>query len=147
MAKENATTRVAVQIRLLREQAGLTQAQLAHAIGTKQGSIARLENMTYGKFSMSMLQKIADYFDVVAWVEFAPFSSLLRRTTNLSPKALTPASYSEEFDSEGQPLLELDLRFDGSSICRSNYIASASVPSNAWSKFLDSTSTPLSYRK
>lgn len=89
-------TRIAIQIRLMREKAGLSQAELAEKIGTKQGAIARLESMTYGKFSISMLQRIAEYFDVVAWVEFAPFSTFVNRTQDLSAAALTPASYDED---------------------------------------------------
>lgn len=121
VAREHVTNRVAIQLRTLRENAGLTQAELARRIGTRQSVIARLESMSYGKFSISTLQKVADYFDVVAWVEFAPWSSLLRRTADLSPKSLTPASYSEEFDVQGEPSLNLTLSFDGSTICQSNY--------------------------
>lgn len=96
MAQEDTMTRIAIQIRLMREKAGLSQAELAEKIGTKQGAIARLESMTYGKFSISMLQRIAEYFDVVAWVEFAPFSTFVNRTQDLSAAALTPASYDED---------------------------------------------------
>ncbi|XWK87472.1 MAG: helix-turn-helix transcriptional regulator [Phormidium sp.] len=42
-----------------RKQAGLTQAQLADRIGTKQSVIARLEDADYEGHSLSMLQKIA----------------------------------------------------------------------------------------
>lgn len=97
MAEQNAMTRVATQVRLMRERAGLSQAELAEKIGTKQGAIARLESMSYGKFSVATLHKIAAYFDVAVWVEFVPFSTLLERTSDLSAKALTPATYSEEF--------------------------------------------------
>ncbi|WP_397474548.1 helix-turn-helix domain-containing protein [Pusillimonas sp.] len=96
-------TRIAIQVRLMREKAGLSQAELAERIGTKQGAIARLESMAYGKFSMATLHKVADFFDVVAWVEFVPFSTLLARTSDLSAEALTPAAYSEEFGDAKQP--------------------------------------------
>ncbi|HEY9852778.1 MAG TPA: helix-turn-helix transcriptional regulator [Leptolyngbyaceae cyanobacterium] len=43
----------------LRKQAGLTQAQLADRIDTKQSAIARLEDADYEGHSLSMLQKIA----------------------------------------------------------------------------------------
>lgn len=42
-----------------RNQAGLTQQQLADRIGTKQSVIARLEDADYEGHSLSMLQKIA----------------------------------------------------------------------------------------
>ena len=72
-------------------------------IGTKQGAIARLESMAYGKFSIATLHKVADFFDVAVWVEFVPFSTLLERTSDLSAEALTPANYSEEFGDDEQP--------------------------------------------
>lgn len=87
----------------MREKAGLSQAELAQHIGTKQGAIARLESMTYGKFSIATLHKVADYFDVAVWVEFVPYSTLLERTSDLSAEALTPANYSEEFGDDEQP--------------------------------------------
>lgn len=46
------------QIFLARKRAGLTQAELAHRIGTKQSNISRLEFGDYN-FTMSMLEKIA----------------------------------------------------------------------------------------
>lgn len=125
-ARNQATTRVATQLRLLREKAGLSQAELAKKIGSKQGSISRIESMRYGKFSIATLQRIAEYFDVVAWVEFAPFSAVLRRTANLSPGALTPPSYDEEFDRDGEPSIDLNLYPDGSVISLINYISSGS---------------------
>lgn len=45
-----------------RNAKGLTQAQLAHKIGTKQSAVARLESGTYNP-SLSMLQKVANALD------------------------------------------------------------------------------------
>jgi len=42
-----------------REDAGLTQAQLAERIGTSQPAIARLESANYERVSMTTLKKIA----------------------------------------------------------------------------------------
>lgn len=127
----------------MREKAGLSQAELAEQIGTKQGAIARLESTTYGKFSMSTLHKIAEFFDVAAWVEFVPFSTLLRRTSDLSAKALTPAAYAEEFDAAGEPHIGLPLAFDGGTICLSHYNGTARLPS--WGITIGSTSSPIAY--
>ena len=43
-----------------RNKAGLTQAQLAKLIGTKQPVISQLEDADYGGHSLSMLKRIAD---------------------------------------------------------------------------------------
>lgn len=113
--------RIATQIRLLREEAGITQTELATSIGTKQPAIARAENPEYGRHSITLLQKIADHFDVALAVEFTPFSSLLRRTADLSNRALLPKPYASEFDQQGEPRCDLSLRFDNSVICITNY--------------------------
>lgn len=124
VVKANLGSRIALQIRLLRESAGLSQAQLAKKIGTRQSAIARLEDSSYGKQSLAVLARIADEFDVVPWAEFVSFSTYLRRTSDLSPKALTPKPYVDEFDpSSGEPLSTLTLRFDGSTISRGHYIS------------------------
>jgi ribosome-binding protein aMBF1 (putative translation factor) len=50
---------IAFQIRDLREQAGLTQKQLAELVGTKQSNIARIENADYTGYTLKTLEKIA----------------------------------------------------------------------------------------
>ena len=51
--------RVAQLIYQAREDAGLTQRELAELVGTKQPVIARLEDADYEGHSLSMLQKVA----------------------------------------------------------------------------------------
>jgi ribosome-binding protein aMBF1 (putative translation factor) len=43
----------------LRVQAGLTQAEFAELIGTKQQGVARLENAAYDGHSLAVLKRIA----------------------------------------------------------------------------------------
>ena len=50
---------LALLIREMREDAGLTQAQLARRIGTTQSVIARLEDAEYRGHSLAMLERIA----------------------------------------------------------------------------------------
>ena len=59
IAEEKLNIRVAQMIYDVRHQAGLTQAQLAKLIGSKQQVIARLEDADYEGHSLSMLQRIA----------------------------------------------------------------------------------------
>ncbi|MEW9586775.1 multiprotein-bridging factor 1 family protein [Paraburkholderia sp. DGU8] len=125
MAEANAGNRIAFQIRLLREAAGMSQTDLAEKLGTRQSAVARLEDPNYGKQSLSALHKIAAIFDVATWVEFVPFSTLVQRTADLSPAALTPASYPKEFDEDGQPNTSVSLAFDGSAICATNFVRTA----------------------
>lgn len=57
--EEKLNFQIACLIRKSRESAGLTQAQLADLIGTKQSVISRLEDADYDGHSIGMLQKIA----------------------------------------------------------------------------------------
>jgi len=59
------------QIARLRIQRGLTQAQLAEMVGTRQPSIARLENGNSIP-SLSFLKRIADALDARIELRFIP---------------------------------------------------------------------------
>lgn len=50
---------LALLVREMREDAGLTQAELAKKIGTSQSVIARLEDAEYAGHSLTMLERIA----------------------------------------------------------------------------------------
>jgi transcriptional regulator with XRE-family HTH domain len=50
---------LALLVREMREDAGLTQLDLARKIGTTQSVIARLEDAEYAGHSLSMLERIA----------------------------------------------------------------------------------------
>jgi ribosome-binding protein aMBF1 (putative translation factor) len=50
---------LALLIREMREEAGLTQAELARKVGTAQSVIARLEDAEYAGQSLTMLERIA----------------------------------------------------------------------------------------
>jgi ribosome-binding protein aMBF1 (putative translation factor) len=50
---------LAVLVREMREDTGLTQAELAKKVGTTQSVIARLEDAEYKGHSLSMLERIA----------------------------------------------------------------------------------------
>ena len=59
IAEETVNAEVARLIYKIRKMAGLTQAELAELIGSKQPVIARLEDADYGGHSLTMLQRIA----------------------------------------------------------------------------------------
>ncbi len=72
IAEEALNSRVARMIYTARTRAGLTQAQLAELIGTKQPVIARLEDADYEGHSLSMLQRIAEALGQRLDVSFVP---------------------------------------------------------------------------
>lgn len=50
---------LAMLVREMREEAGLTQAELAKRVGTTQSVIARLEDAEYSGHSLTMLERVA----------------------------------------------------------------------------------------
>jgi len=80
IAAESLNARVAGMIYDARTAAGLTQAQLAELIGTKQPVIARLEDADYDGHSLSMLRRIAEALGRRLDVSFAPLKA--RRSGN-----------------------------------------------------------------
>ena len=63
----------------LREEKGLTQAQLAEMVGTKQQNIARIENPAYEGHSLSLLRRVARALGMVVHVEFVPPGQVVAR--------------------------------------------------------------------
>ena len=72
IAQEALNCRIARMIYDARKQAGLTQTQLAEAIGTTQSVIARLEDADYEGHSLSMLQRIAEALHQRVNINFEP---------------------------------------------------------------------------
>lgn len=79
---------IAAQIKALREQRGLTQAQLAELAGMKQERICALENVDYDAWTVKTLRKLADAFDVHLKVSFVPFSQGIMDIVNLRREKL-----------------------------------------------------------
>ncbi len=70
--RELARLQIANQIAKLRERAGLSQAQLARRIGTKQAGIARMERSAYRGYTVATLAKIAAAIGARLEVKFVP---------------------------------------------------------------------------
>lgn len=66
---------VALQIAALREQAGLSQKDLAKLLKTSQQQISRLESPGYEGHSLSMLRRVADVLHARVRVVFEPLES------------------------------------------------------------------------
>lgn len=93
---ERITTGIAYQIRSLREKKGWSQTQLGEKANKPQSVISRIEDPDYGKFSLQTLKELASTFDVALLVEFVPFSELLERIRDLSPKRLAVTGFHED---------------------------------------------------
>ena len=95
-AEDFLNTLVATQIKLLREQRGLTQQELAELIGTKQAGISRLENVNYSAWKTKTLRKLARALGVRLRITFETFGTLLDEAESFSQQALQ----RPEFDSD-----------------------------------------------
>lgn len=89
---------IAWQIRVNREARNLTQGQLAERMGKQQSAISRLEDVSYGAYSLETLLELANAFDCALQVRFVSFSYLAVQSHKLSTEHLFAAPFSEEKD-------------------------------------------------
>ena len=61
-----------------RQQAGLTQQDLAELVGTTQSVISRLEDADYEGHSLSMLQRIATALNQKVEIRFSPLQHVAK---------------------------------------------------------------------
>jgi transcriptional regulator with XRE-family HTH domain len=87
---------IAYQIRYLRKNENLDQAELGVLAGMKQAAISRLENPDYGNLSVNTLKRIAKALDVGLIVRFAPFSEVARWRLLMSPQDMAPPAFSKD---------------------------------------------------
>ncbi len=91
------TQGLAYQIKALRTQRGWSQKDLSDKLGLKnQSAIARLEDPSYGKLSITTLLKLSNIFDVALSIRFQSFEKFLHEREDLSEKALQVLPYEEE---------------------------------------------------
>ncbi|MBK8605016.1 MAG: helix-turn-helix transcriptional regulator [Saprospiraceae bacterium] len=82
------STRLATQIKVLREQRGLTQKQLAELSKMKQERICALEDVDYDAWTISTLRKLAHAFDTTLHISFIPFSKGIQDIEDFSRENL-----------------------------------------------------------
>jgi transcriptional regulator with XRE-family HTH domain len=87
---------LALQARVLRQRAGLSQQELAEKLGTSQNGVFRLESPRYGKHNISTLARVASYFDVGLVVRFAPLSEIVDWTLGLNPESIDIPDFSHD---------------------------------------------------
>lgn len=89
-------TGVAAQIQTMREDRGLTQAELADACGMTQSRISLIEDPSYDRMSISTLKRVASAFDVALVVRFVPFSELLRSAAAPSENKFSVVPFDQD---------------------------------------------------
>jgi DNA-binding XRE family transcriptional regulator len=85
---------VALQIAALREQAGLSQKELARRLGTSQQQISRLESPGYEGHSLANLRRVAEVLHARVRVVFEPkeHHTLKRAAQPVAPYRVKRAS-------------------------------------------------------
>lgn len=96
-------TSIATQIRVLRQQRGWTQKELAERIGSGQSRISAMEDVNYSNWSINTLKKLARAFDLALVVRFESYGEALPLIENFSRGDLEkqPFQLDDEFREEG----------------------------------------------
>jgi transcriptional regulator with XRE-family HTH domain len=107
-ADEHLNLSIGTQIKVVREERGMTQAELADKIGTKQTGISRLESANYAGWSIAVLRRVAKAFDLRLHVSFEEFGSLWSEVEGFSRLSLRRRKFSDdpEFKEPAQQLEE-----------------------------------------
>lgn len=95
-AESFSDSKIATQIKVLREQRGWTQQQLADAAGMKQSRIAALEDVNYSSWSIRTLRRLAQAFDLWLDVEFKEFGAVWLQLRDFSRESLARRSFVDD---------------------------------------------------
>ena len=97
-ADEILTLFVCSQIKVLREQRGMSQSALAEALGTTQSTVSRFESTDYAAWSVDTLRRIARALDVRLRVTFEGFGSLWRDVGGITKEGLERPKIEEDLE-------------------------------------------------
>lgn len=89
-------TSIATQIKVLREQRGWSQKELADHAGMLQPRISVMENVNYSSWSIKILREIAEAFDLTLCVSFESFGKRVDDIEKFSRKALERNSFEDD---------------------------------------------------
>lgn len=93
---------IATQIKVIREQRRMTQAELGTLIGTTQAGVSRYENVNYSSWNIKSLIKMARAFKIRLKVTFEPFGTLPNEVSQFNRRGL------ERVERENDPGLFLE---------------------------------------
>jgi transcriptional regulator with XRE-family HTH domain len=96
-ADEFLNSSIATQIKVLREQRGWSQKELGeHADNMMQPRISVMENVNYSSWSIKILRKIAEAFDLTLRVSFESFGTRVGDIEKFSRKNLERCSFDKD---------------------------------------------------
>lgn len=89
-------TKLAMQIKVLREQRGKTQAELGPLVGTKQSGLSRFEDVNHSVWKTDTLWKIARALNVRVNISFETFGSLIDEKEHFDRESLQRADFKDD---------------------------------------------------
>jgi transcriptional regulator with XRE-family HTH domain len=123
---------VATQIKVIREQRGMTQAALGECIGTTQAGVSRYENVNYSSWSIKTLIKLARAFQVRLKVSFEPFGTLPEEAARFDRKGLERVSRDQDPDLQEPKAKKIEIADELFARCLSHQRKSEYPPANSY---------------
>jgi hypothetical protein len=84
---------LAQQMRALRGDQ--SQADFSNILQKPQSVVSRLEDPTYGKWSLQSLFDVAERLDIAVLVRFVDYQTFLQMTNDFSEEAIAPAPFDK----------------------------------------------------
>jgi transcriptional regulator with XRE-family HTH domain len=89
-------SKIATQLKVLREEIFGTQERLAEKAGMRQARISVMEDVNYSSWSLSTLRRLAKAFDLYVDVEFKEFGTIGRQLDELSRNYLSRRPFKDD---------------------------------------------------
>lgn len=94
--EECINTMIAAQIKVLREERGMTQSALAAKAKMAQPRLSIMENADYSNWSVNTLKRLARAFDLALSVKFEAFSEVILDFEEMSKETLARPSFNDD---------------------------------------------------
>lgn len=101
---------IATQIKVLREQRGWSQKELADNAGMLQPRISVMENVNYSSWSIKILRAIAEAFDLTLRVSFEEFGTRVDDIKKFSRESIERYSFADDPYFKESTVKEIALR-------------------------------------
>lgn len=101
---------IATQLKVIREQRGFKQEDLAELAGMKQERISVLENVNYGAWSIKTLRRLASALDVALHVSFETVGSRIDSVVSFSRKSLERVGRIESLKVAAAPEIKIEVQ-------------------------------------
>jgi len=86
---------IATQLKVVREQRGYTQSELAQAAGMLQSRISTMEDVDYSSWSIKTLKRLAAALECALQVRLVPYESVIDAATTISERRLRVATLDD----------------------------------------------------